>query len=157
MRHDSCMASESNSDLESGARQLLAQRKFGVLITNAEKLAGYPFGSLTPYALDTDGRPIFLLSSLAIHTANLRADARASLFVFAESAEQTAAVAARVNVIGAVQEIAGHERDDARALYLARHPESAQWVDFGDFAFYRLQAKHLYFVGGFGVMGWVAA
>ena len=150
------MASQTDSAVERGARQLLEQRKFGVLITNAESLPGHPFGSLTPYALDAQGRPVFLLSSLAIHTSNLSADARASLFVFSESAEQAAAVAARLNAIGEVHPVADGERDEMRALYVARHPEAAQWAEFGDFAFYRMETKQMYFVGGFGVMGWVS-
>ena len=34
-----------------------------------------------PYALDGAGRPLFLISSMAVHTQNLAGDARASLFV----------------------------------------------------------------------------
>jgi putative heme iron utilization protein len=30
-------------------------------------------------------------------------------------------------------------------------------VDFADFSFFRLQPIDIYFVGGFGVMGWVSA
>jgi putative heme iron utilization protein len=40
---------------------------------------GYPFGSLVPYVLDHDGRPIILVSRLAEHTKNIEADARVSL------------------------------------------------------------------------------
>jgi putative heme iron utilization protein len=151
------MPSKVESDVDRGARQLLNQRGFGVLITNAQSLPGYPFGSLSPYALDAKARPIFLLSGLAIHSANLLADPRASLFVFAEAAETATAVAARLNVIGKVRPIDASERDEQRALYIARHPESAQWAEFGDFAFYVLEPEQMYFVGGFGVMGWVTA
>lgn len=149
------MASQTDSAVERGAHQLLEQRQFGVLITNAESLPGHPFGSLTPYALDAQDRPVFLLSSLAIHTSNLNADARASLFVFSELAEQAASVAARLNLIGEVRPVADSEREEMRALYVARHPEAAQWAEFGDFAFYRMDSTKMYFVGGFGVMGWV--
>ena len=31
------------------------------------------------------------------------------------------------------------------------------WVDFGDFAFFRMDLTDSYMVGGFGVMGWVSA
>jgi putative heme iron utilization protein len=141
--------------LEQAARELLERRKFGLLITNGERARGYPFGSLTPYALDAQGRPVLLLSELAIHTSNLRVDAKAALFVFGESAEQNPAEAARLNVIGEVREISPEDRASIRAVYLARHPEARQWADFGDFAFYRLEPKQLYFVGGFGVMGWI--
>jgi hypothetical protein len=46
---------------------------------------------------------------------------------------------------------------DARKLYLARYENSKYWVDFEDFSFYRLNVVDIYYVGGFGVMGWVAA
>src|SRR5258708_1985245 len=43
------------------------------------------------------------------------------------------------------------------AILLARHENSRYWVDFSDFNFFRLQPIDLYYVGGFGVMGWVEA
>jgi hypothetical protein len=46
---------------------------------------------------------------------------------------------------------------DARQLYLGRHANSRYWVDFEDFAFYRMEVVDVYYVGGFGVMGWVSA
>jgi heme iron utilization protein len=30
-------------------------------------------------------------------------------------------------------------------------------MDFGDFSFYRMTVVDIYYVGGFGVMGWVSA
>ena len=46
---------------------------------------------------------------------------------------------------------------EARKLYLARHANSKYWVDFEDFSFYRMNVVDVYYVGGFGVMGWVSA
>jgi putative heme iron utilization protein len=45
----------------------------------------------------------------------------------------------------------------AREQYIMRHENSRYWVDFPDFSFFRLQPVDIYYVGGFGVMGWVAA
>jgi hypothetical protein len=45
----------------------------------------------------------------------------------------------------------------ARKLYLARYANSKYWVDFEDFSFYRMDVVDVYYVGGFGVMGWVSA
>ena len=42
-------------------------------------------------------------------------------------------------------------------LYLERHSNSKYWVDFEDFSFYRMDVIDVYYVGGFGVMGWVSA
>jgi hypothetical protein len=46
---------------------------------------------------------------------------------------------------------------EARRLYLARHADSKQWVDYKDFSFYQMTVLDVYYVGGFGVMGWVPA
>ena len=42
-----------------------------------------------------------------------------------------------------------------RAAYLSRHENAKYYVDFADFSFWRLNPVDLYFVGGFGVMGWI--
>jgi heme iron utilization protein len=39
-----------------------------------------------PYGLDDHGRPIFLISTMAMHTQNLQADSRPSLLVTQEDA-----------------------------------------------------------------------
>ena len=44
----------------------------------------------------------------------------------------------------------------ARAAYLVKHPDAEQWIDFGDFSMLRMEIKKdLYYIGGFGSMGWV--
>jgi len=63
------------------ARTLMHSGRIGSLSTLSRKQPGFPFGSLMPYALDAQGRPIFLISTMAMHTQNLQADPRASLFV----------------------------------------------------------------------------
>src|ERR1700723_3058390 len=49
------------------------------------------------------------------------------------------------------------ELPEARRAYLDRHANSRYWVDFEDFSFYRMDVLDVYYVGGFGVMGWVQA
>ena len=44
-----------------------------------------------------------------------------------------------------------------RPLYLARYEISKYWVGYEDFSFYRMDVVDVYYVGGFGVMGWVSA
>jgi hypothetical protein len=110
-----------------------------------------------PYAVDESGRPIFLISTMAMHTQNLKADPRASLLVTQDNAEGDPLGASRVTLVGNVMGIPETELPAARNLYLARHANSKYWVDFEDFAFYRLDVVDIYYVGGFGVMGWVAA
>jgi heme iron utilization protein len=139
------------------ARTLLHLGRVGSLSTLSRKRPGFPFGSLMPYALDGTGRPLFLISTMAMHTQNLQQDARASLLVTQPEAEGDPLGAARVTVVGNAAVLAATEVADVRALYLERHPNSKYWVDFDDFSFFRMDVVDVYYVGGFGVMGWVAA
>ena len=110
-----------------------------------------------PYGLDGQGRPVFLISTMAMHTQNLLADPRASLFVTEPGASGDPLGSSRVTLIGNVSRIPEPELEAARTVYLARYPDSKYWVDFDDFSFYRMDVLDVYYVGGFGVMGWVAA
>jgi putative heme iron utilization protein len=139
------------------ARTLVYLGRIGSLSTVSRKQPGFPFGSVMPYGLDARGRPIFLISSMAMHTQNLQADPRASLLVTQPAASGDPLGASRVTVIGNVLTIPQPEVSDARTLYLERYANSKYWVDFEDFSFYRMDVLDVYYVGGFGVMGWVAA
>src|SRR5947208_2925794 len=139
------------------ARTLLYLGRIGSLSTLSRKQPGFPFGSVMPYGLDNRGRPIFLISTMAMHTQNLQADPRASLLVTQPDAGGDPLGAARVTLVGNVLPIPESEVAEARELYLARHANSKYWVDFEDFSFYRMDVVDVYYVGGFGVMGWVSA
>jgi heme iron utilization protein len=138
-------------------RTLVYLGRVGSLSTLSRKQPGFPFGSVMPYGLDEAGRPSFLISTMAMHTQNLKADPRASLLVTQDSADGDPLGASRVTLVGNVLPVPEAEIPTARTLYLARHANSKYWVDFEDFSFYRLDVVDIYFVGGFGVMGWVAA
>jgi putative heme iron utilization protein len=139
------------------ARTLLHLGRIGSLSTQSLKQPGFPFGSVMPYGLDHNGRPIFLISTMAMHTQNLRANPRASLLVTQFEAGGDPLGASRVTLVGEVTVLAGAEVAEARTLYLARYENSKYWVDFEDFSFYRMNVVDVYYVGGFGVMGWVTA
>lgn len=135
------------------ARTLLHLERTGTLGTLSRRHPGHPFVSIMPYAPDRRGRPLFLISTLAMHTQNLEADPRASLLVTQPGDDPLAL--ARVTLMGQARRLAGDERADARDAYLARHPNAVHWVDFDDFAFWRLELSDVYFVGGFGAMDWL--
>src|ERR1017187_5118116 len=131
--------------------------RIGRLSTQSRKQPGFPFGSLMPYALDSEGRPLFLVSTMAMHTQNLQSDPRASLFVTEPGASGDPLGSSRVTLIGSVSRIPESDLATSRTVYLTRYPDSKYWVDFDDFFFYRMDVLDVYYVGGFGVMGWVAA
>jgi putative heme iron utilization protein len=41
--------------------------RIGSLSTLSRRQSGFPFGSVMPYGLDDHGRPIFLISTMAMH------------------------------------------------------------------------------------------
>ena len=110
-----------------------------------------------PFALDEHGRPTVLISTMAMHTQNLKADPRASLLVAQDNAGGDPLGASRVTLVGTVLPVPEPEVSAASKLYLERHASSKYWVDFEDFSFYRMDVVDIYYVGGFGVMGWVSA
>ena len=139
------------------ARTLVYLGRMGSLSTLSRKQPGFPFGSVMPYGPDDRGRPIFLISTMAMHTQNLQADSRASLLVTQPDTEVEPLGASRVTLVGNALPIPKPESADARKLYLDRHANSKYWVDFEDFSFYRMDVIDVYYVGGFGVMGWISA
>lgn len=139
------------------ARTLIHIGRVGSLSTVSRKHPGWPFGSVMPYGLDGSGRPIFLISGMAVHTQNIGSDPRASLLVTAPHGSGDPLGAARATLMGNVAPVPAVEREHARQLYLARYENAKSWVDYPDFTFCRLEVLDIYFVGGFGVMGWVSA
>ncbi|HUG53109.1 MAG TPA: DUF2470 domain-containing protein [Vicinamibacteria bacterium] len=138
------------------ARTLMHLARTGTLATLSRRHPGHPFASVMPYALDEQGRPLMLVSSMAMHTQNLAADPRASLLV-TQKGDGDPLAAGRVTLMGEVRRVPEAETAAVRAAYLARHDNAAYWVDFDDFGFWRLDLADLYFVGGFGAMDWVSA
>src|SRR5207253_8939357 len=124
---------------------------------------GHGLGAVRPYALDAQGQPRVLISSMAIRTQNLQVDPRASLLVAQPVASAPGQepgdplAAARLTLLGEARQLSSSDSGTARATYLARHPRASYWVDFDDFSFWRLDVKDLYFVGGFAAMDWVTA
>jgi putative heme iron utilization protein len=107
-----------------------------------------------PYATDDQGRTIFFISSMAMHTQNLRQDRRASLLITQPDVSGDPLGAARLTLLGEVNEVPAEE---VRDLYLARYENARFWQDYTDFSYHRLELSGVYFIGGFGVMGWVSA
>jgi len=139
------------------ARTLVYLGRIGSLSTVSRKQPGFPFGSVMPYGLDDHGRPIFLISTMAMHTQNLHANPHASLLATQSDGDSDPLGASRVTLVGNVLPVPESEISAARSLYLARYANSKYWVDFDDFSFHRMDVVDIYYVGGFGLMGWVSA
>lgn len=134
-------------------RALVASASVATLSTIARAPEGFPYGSLVAFASDAHGRPLLLLSRLAEHTENLRARPEASLLV----CEAPDLALGRVTLLGRCTLVPDDEKREVRSIFLARQPSAATYVDFADFAFYRLEPQAVRYVGGFGRMSWVDA
>jgi hypothetical protein len=139
------------------ARTLAYLGHTGTLATLSRRHPGHPFGSVMPYALADGGRPLFLISSMAMHTQNLETDARASLLITQPDWSGDPLAAGRLTLMGEARRLDDAAAAIAREAYLARHARARYWVDFDDFSFWRLDVTDVYFVGGFAAMDWVTA
>ena len=136
------------------ARTLVSQLTTGTLCTLATDPTGYPYGSFVTVSFDK-GNPVFLISTMAEHTRNLKQDSRASLLV-AEGGSQDPLANGRVTLIGLCTQVEGDD-SSARASFLTTHQTAAYYADFRDFAFWQLQVESIRYIGGYGRMSWVEA
>ena len=144
-------------DPAGAARSLLRRGRHGALATLSVHRPGFPFGSVAPYALSARGEPLLVMSALAQHTRNALADPRASLLVQEPAAPGVDVQAlGRVTVLGRISPVDAAEEADARARYLARHPQASRTAGGHDFHHYKLSIEEVRFIGGFGKICWIA-
>ena len=145
-----------SGDLARRARTLLHSQRQGVLSTISLHRAGYPYGSLTPYALSHAGAPLIMISALAAHTQNLLADPRASLFVAAEVGEASDPQAeTRISLLGRFARVPAGDTADALARYTERLPRAAANSQTPDFQLWEMTVEEVRLVAGFGKIGWL--
>ena len=135
------------------ARSLLLTESFGVLSTISHDVAGYPFGSVTPYCVDRMCRPVIYISPIAEHTKNIMADPRVSLTIVERSESDDVQAHGRVTCMANAVQIEGDR--DAAERYFRHFPSSRQYDRTHAFAFFRLELVRVRFIGGFGQIFWV--
>jgi putative heme iron utilization protein len=134
---------ETPRDLYAEAKTLLAGAKSASLATMHE---GAPFAALVTPAFLPDASAILLLSQLSAHTRHLQANPACALLVTGAPASENPQTAPRLCLTGTAAVTTGVE---IRETYLAVHPYAALYVDFTDFAFWRLTFTAAHFIGGF--------
>ena len=141
---------ETDDEARRLARILLRSARSCALAV-IEPESGAPFASRTLTGTDTDGTPVILVSALSVHTQALRRDPRASLLA-GEPGKGDPLAHPRLTVIAEAEEVS---RDSAahaglRERFVRRHPKAKLYVDFPDFAFFRLVPLRAHLNGGFG-------
>ncbi len=137
------------------ARELLLKEYRAALSTQSKAMPGFPFGSVVPYCLDEQGRPLILISRIAQHTHNLRKDPKCSLMVGERGAEDVQAVG-RLTYMAEAQQLTDPEAIEAAAeRYYRYFPESQSYHSAHDFDFWVLQPVRHRYIGGFGAIHWL--
>lgn len=160
--HGSVKNATARYDLPSPAlavRNLVEQAKIAHLCTLMSNMhhrrAGFPFGTLTDFASDGSGFPIFCLSPVAIHTRNIQEDSRCSLIV--QLPGWSGLANARVTIFGDVYQLPPNLQRDAKEIFNRKQAAERKdgWV-MGNNIFFRMhRISDIYFVGGFGTVQWV--
>lgn len=132
------------------ARSLTRSRTRAALATN---FGGAPYASLVLLAVDIDASPLLLLSGLAQHSRNIAFDPRVSLLLDATEGHPDPLTGPRLTLLGRALPTA-----DRRCLarFIAHHPTSAAYADFGDFQLYRVEVERGHLIAGFGRIDWIA-
>jgi hypothetical protein len=130
------------------ARSLLRRSRQGALATLMAG-SGDPYCSLVNVASHPDGSPILLISRLALHTKNILGDARVSLMLD-ERAAGDPLEGGRIMLAGRAEQATSDDEPALRRRYLAAHPSAEAFVEFKDFAFFRIRPSGAHLVAGFG-------
>lgn len=125
-------------------RRLTREARFGSLATLDE--TGAPYASLVAVATDPAGQPTLLISKLALHTQFIARDPRVTLLVSTRLGADPMN-SARASLRGRAELV---DEPQVRQRFLARHVDAAGYIDFPDFAFYRVITDSAHLVEGFG-------
>lgn len=134
------------------ARRVMRGVDRAALATGQRDAGAWPYPSLVLTALDVDASPLLLISTLADHTRNLMADPRCGLLFDGTAGLDEPLTGPRVSILGTAA-----RTDDPRHRdrFVARHPGSAFYAGFGDFAVWRVTVERAHLVAGFGRIHWI--
>ncbi len=133
------------------AKTLVRQQHSGVLSTHSQSVQGYPFGSVVPYFMTTEGNLIIYISQIAQHTRNIKGNTKVSMTMF-DSGQNDSQAAGRVTLLGDAELI---DNEDVTAQYLRLFPQAKGYQQTHDFMFYQIKAERIRYIGGFGKIFWI--
>lgn len=133
------------------ATALIKSKQDAVLSTLSVKLEGFPFGSVVPYCLNNAGWPVVLISTIAEHTKNIKADNHCSLTIVMDGKDVQAN--GRICLIGHMKVLHSEEKEIMERYY-TQFPNSRSYDATHDFLFYQLAPVSIRYIGGFGQIHW---
>jgi len=142
-----------NTRWSAQARELFRSARGGLLSSHSGKFPGFPYGSAVPHATDQQGRPVILISELAEHTHNVKADSRVSFLVSDSGPDLQAG--SRATMLGHARALAADRGVQER--YFRFFPEQAQYLELGGFHFWVIEPLQVRLIQGFGSLHWITA
>lgn len=141
----------TDDDARALALSLLRAARFAALAVTDPSDTG-PMISRIALALTPEGAPMTLISSLAAHSAALRADPRAALLIGEPGPKGDPLTHPRLSLRATARFVArdSAEHQALRAHYLSVRPKAALYADFSDFSFVAFSATGAALNGGFG-------
>lgn len=144
------MSSKLDSAIQQ-ARILLRQQHSGILSSISVDVAGFPFGSVTPFMLNGRGEVIIYASDIAQHAKNMQANPKVSLCVH-DPVQADSQASARVTLLGEACADSVTQADQQR--YFRLFPQARAYEQAHDFRFYLIQVTRVRYIGGFGQIFW---
>lgn len=130
------------------AAEVLGPARHGYLAV-LQPGSGWPGLSRVALGRDAEGVPLILISQLSAHFGALAADARCCLLV-GEPGSGDPLAHARLSIDCLAERVDDAVRPALRERFVAWQPKAALYVDFADFAFWRLRPQQASFNAGFG-------
>jgi nitroimidazol reductase NimA-like FMN-containing flavoprotein (pyridoxamine 5'-phosphate oxidase superfamily) len=138
---------KSPDDLRQTLKDVFAAQRFCVLATQGQ---GQPYGSLVAFAETDDLKQlVFATSRDTRKFSNLISEPRVALVIDSRSnSESDLKNAVAVTALGSVHEAAGDQRERLARVYLAKHPDLAEFIGSPEVAVCSVEVAD-YFVSGF--------
>lgn len=136
-------------------RQFIRQQHYGVLSTHSQSESGYPFGSITPYIISSEGDIAIFISHLAEHTHNIDDNPKVSLTIFDPNDAKDPSAGARITCLANAEQT--QNESQLRQDYLKQFPSASMTLELPGFHFYLLKLTKIRLVAGFGQIKWIDA
>ena len=128
--------------------QLLKDQPLGVLGTNHQK---HPYTSLVAFAADEDARCLYFATTRATRKYNNLSEDQQVAFLIDNRSSQKMILyeAVAVSAYGQAVEVPAKDREEALALYLAKHPQLKIFVSSPSTALFRISIESYHLVQRF--------
>lgn len=137
------------------AKNLLTQNTFGLLSTLSHANSGYPYGSIVPYDIDSQGRIVILVAQISEHYRNLEASSKANLLVFDPFGIEDPQAHSRLSIFIDFIPVLEDEREAVSGSYWTRFPGAPEREIAHAFTYFRAIPNRARWIGGFGDIHWI--